>query len=41
MLFYEPMKQRTTEVKFSNIKILSDIPENHFNENLIRQLGGE
>jgi hypothetical protein len=41
MLFYEPMKQRTTEVEFSNIKILSDIPENHFNENLIRQLGGE
>jgi hypothetical protein len=41
MIFYEPMKQRTTEVEFSNIKLLSDIPENYFNENLIKDLGGE
>jgi len=41
MLFYEPMKQRTTEVEFSNIKILRDIPESYFNENQIKYLSGE
>ena len=41
MLFYEPMKERKTEVKFSNIKLLNDIPETYYNENMIKFLGGE
>ena len=41
MLFYEPMKERKTEVKFSNIQLLHDIPETYYNENTIKFLGGE
>jgi hypothetical protein len=41
MVFYEPMKERKTEVKFCNIQLLNDIPETYYNENLIKFLSGE
>ena len=41
MLFYEPMKERKTEVRFSNIQLINDIPDNYYNENFIKFLGGE
>jgi len=41
MLFYEPMKERKTEVRFSNIQQLTAIPDDYFNENQIKFLSGE
>jgi len=41
MLFYEPMKERKTEVKFGNIQLRTAIPDDYFNENQIKFLSGE
>lgn len=41
MDFFEPLKDRKTTVKFSNIEIKSakDIPDRYFNENFLKEFG--
>lgn len=38
--FYEPLKDKKTVAVYSQIQLLKDVPDNYFNENYLKYLGG-